>query len=229
MEKMLMRLLQVTALCTMLFLASLAIGFCQSGETNRSMTTDEVIARLESKYGGADIHAKFIQESSLEAMDITDTATGQVWFKHPGMMRWEYKTPDAHAIITDGQMLWIHRPSDNQVIVGDALTYFGNGKGASFLANIGLIKEEFRVEKVAAQKSGHYTLKLIPRQEKLDLSKIFLNIDQKTFIIDSVSTKNAYGDETLIKFQNIEFKTAIEASKFLCEIPSDADVVQLEQ
>lgn len=224
-----MRRLGLTALYVLLFLTVTATGFCQSSESDDSMTKDEVITKLESRYGGADIKAEFVQESALEAMDITDTATGRVWFKHPGMMRWEYEAPDAHAIITDGKTLWIHHPSDNQVIVGDALTYFGNGKGASFLSNIKLIKKEFTVEKVSPRESGHYTLKLIPRKKELDISKIFLNIDRETFIVNSVLTRNAYGDETLIDFKNIEFKDTIKDSKFQFEIPSGADVVQLGQ
>ena len=224
-----MHLLKSSIICGLLLLAIVSIGLCQSSETQTDMTKDKIIDKLESQYGGADVQAEFIQESTLEAMDITDTATGRVWFKHPGMMRWEYETPDAHAIITDGKTLWIYRPADNQVIVGDALTYFGNGKGASFLSNIELIKEEFTVEKVSARKPGHYTLKLVPRQKELDLSEIYLNIDESTFIVNSVSTRNAYGDETLINFHHIEFKENISPAEFQFEIPAGADVVQLEE
>src|SRR6056297_1966798 len=222
-----MRFLACTALCGLFLLA--CPGVCQSAPPSDSLSKEKIIAQLEARYGGADIKAEFVQESTLEAMDITDTATGRAWFKHPGMMRWAYDTPDAHAIITDGETLWIHRPADNQVIVGDALTYFGNGKGASFLSNIQLIKKAFTVEKVPAKQPGHYTLKLIPRKKELDISKIFLNINRKTFIVDKVSTRNAYGDETLIEFNNVEFKDTIKDAKFQFEIPPGADVVQLEQ
>lgn len=224
-----MRFLAHAALCGLFLLACAAPGICQSEASPDSLSKEKIITQLEARYGGADIQAEFVQESTLEAMDITDTATGRVWFKHPGMMRWEYETPDQHAIITDGETLWIHRPSDNQVIVGDALTYFGNGKGASFLSNIKLIKQEFTVEKAAAREPGHLTLKLIPRQKELEISNIFLNIDPETFIVESVSTQNAYGDETRINFKNIRFKDTIGAEKFQFEIPDGADMVQLEQ
>jgi len=229
-----MRFSAYAILCGLFLFACAAPGICESEASPDhlspdSLSREKIIAQLETRYGGADIQAEFVQESTLEAMDITDTATGRVWFKHPGMMRWEYETPDQHAIITDGETLWIHRPSDNQVIVGDALTYFGNGKGASFLSNIKLIKEEFTVEKVAARRSGYLTLKLIPRQKELEISEIFLNIDPETFIVESVTTQNAYGDETRINFKNIRFKDQISAEKFRFEIPEGADVVQFEQ
>ena len=229
-EFIFMRFLAYAALCGLFILACAASGICQSGASSEdSLSKQEIIAKLESRYGGADIQAEFTQESTLAAMDITDTATGRVWFKHPGMMRWEYETPDQHAIVTDGETLWIHRPVDNQVIVGDALTYFGNGKGASFLSNIELVKEEFSVEKAADPKPGYISLKLIPRQKELEISKIFLNIDPETFIVEGVTTKNAYGDDTRINFKNIRFKEEISAEKFQFEIPKGADVVTMEQ
>lgn len=231
------------AVCLLLFLSLAAPALCQPEEAGTARSTDqskaEIIENLEARYRGADIQADFIQESTLAAMDITDTAKGKVWFKHPGMMRWEYETPDAHAIISDGETLWIHRPADNQVIVGDALAYFGDGKGASFLSNIGLIKEVFSVEKVPSPNTGStnsgstdtgdYTLKLVPREKELDLSEIHLTVNKKTFTVESVTTENAYGDENRIKFRNIRFKDSIPEAKFRFEIPEGADVMQMSE
>ena len=224
-----MRFFYHTTACWLLLLAIAGPGLCQAGADASDRTKGQIVEKLESRYHGAAIQAEFVQKSTLVAMDITDTATGKAWFKHPGMMRWEYETPDAHAIISDGDTLWIHRPADNQVIVGNALAYFGNGKGASFLSNIGLVKEAFSVEKTAARQDGHYTLKLTPLEKELDLSEIYLNIDKKTFSIDSVITRNAYGDQTRIEFRNIRFRDSIPDSKFKFEIPGSADVMQMSK
>jgi outer membrane lipoprotein carrier protein len=204
-------------------------GWAGPAAGEEEMGRAELVEKLESRYGGADIKASFYQESTLEAMDITDTATGRVWFKHPGMMRWEYETPDAHAIITDGKRLWIHRPADNQVILGDAASYFGNGKGASFLSDIEELKEMFSIEKVPAGEPGRYRLKLLPRRESLDLARVFLDIEKEGFLVRQVTTVNAYGDTTRITFRDIRFPENIPASKFRFQIPQGADIVQMEQ
>jgi len=228
-----MRYLTCLTICCLLLLMTAEAGLCQSGrqsgKDSSRLDTAEIIGKLESKYNNADIKAAFSQESTLEAMDITDRATGRVWFKHPGMMRWEYETPDEHAIITDGDTLWIHRPADNQVVVGDALAYFGNGKGASFLSNIELIKEEFAVEKLSSQKPGFYTLKLTPREKTLDLKQILLHIEEESSLIRHVVTENAYEDKTRITFENIEFPESIPSEKFQFDIPPGADVMEMAQ
>ena len=228
-----MRYLTCLTVCCLLLLTAAGAGLSQSGrqsgDKSSRLDTAEIIRKLESKYNNAAIKAGFSQESTLEAMDITDRATGRVWFKHPGMMRWEYETPDEHAIITDGETLWIHRPADNQVVVGDALAYFGNGKGASFLSNIELIKEEFAVEQLPSQKPGFYTLKLTPREKTLDLKQILLHIEKESFLIRHVVTQNAYEDKTRITFETIEFPESIPSGKFQFDMPPGADVMEMAQ
>ncbi len=147
---------------------------------------EEILAKLETRYNAADFSAAFSQESTLKALDITDTAAGKVWFKHPGMMRWEYETPENYAIISDGKNLWIYRPEDNQVVIGEAMTYFSNGKGASFLSNFSLVQEAYAVSVAEPARKNQYTLKLVPKQKQMDLSAIFLNIEKKSFDIKSV-------------------------------------------
>lgn len=228
-----MRSFSYLAVCCLLLLTAAEAGLCQSarasGEQSNTLDKAQIIRKLEQKYNNADIKAAFSQESTLEAMNITDKATGRVWFKHPGMMRWEYETPDEHAIITDGKTLWIYRPADNQVVVGDALAYFGNGKGASFLSNIKLVKEEFVVEKPPSQKPGFYTLELTPREKTLDLKQILLHIDKESFLVKHVVTENAYEDKTRITFKNIVLSESIPPGKFQFAIPPGADVMQMAQ
>lgn len=215
--------------CLLFSAAAAAPGYCPAASDTASPGAAAIISRLESRYGGADIAAEFSQESTLKVLDITDTATGKVWFKHPGMMRWEYESPDPHAIITDGETLWVYRPQDQQVVVGDALHYFGNGKGASFLSNISLIKEQFRVEKTTSEKPGFYSLKLIPEKKKLDLKQIVLHVDKEDYLVRRVITENIHGDVTRITFQDIRFPEKLSDSRFAFDIPAGADVIQMQQ
>ena len=87
--------------------ASLKAEPATKSETAALNSLEEILAKLETRYNAADFTASFSQESTLKALDITDTAAGKVWFKHPGMMRWEYEHPEKYAIISDGKNLWI--------------------------------------------------------------------------------------------------------------------------
>jgi outer membrane lipoprotein carrier protein len=161
-------------------------------------------------------------------MEITDTASGRIYIKRPGMMRWEYEKPDQQIIITDGSNLWIYRPEDYQVMVGKAPSFFGEGKGASFLSDIKLIKQNFFILPGKRGRQDHYNIKLLPRKKTLDLIGIDLSISSKTFDIVEVVTTNEYGDETRITLRDFQFQPELKDTLFSFEIPPGVDQVQLE-
>jgi outer membrane lipoprotein carrier protein len=227
-------LLIAAALIVWLLLGMVLVGPPAGAAAEKADSTDqlavgEIMDRLVQRFGAADFSADFSQESTLAALDIRDTATGRVWIKHPGRMRWEYATPEIHAIITDGKTLWIYRPEDRQVIIGDALAYFGDGKGASFLSNIRLIPEAFTVSVAPPAGEGLHTLRLIPHRKQLDLNEIYLNIDKTTFDIVGVLTINAYDDQTRLEFKNINFSNEMDENLFHFQAPAGTDVLKLEE
>jgi outer membrane lipoprotein carrier protein len=197
-----------------------------------NLTVDQILENIENKYTNSKFTADFIQRSTIKAMNITDTATGKVYIKYPGMMRWEYEKPDRQIIITDADKLWIYRPEDNQVMTGKAPTFFRDGKGASFLSDIRLVRKKFDISLEANQPTESdlfYHLKLIPREKTLDISEIRLMVSRKTFSVLQVMTLNFYGDETRIDLVNFAFGVDIDDSLFNFTIPQGVDVIQIDE
>jgi outer membrane lipoprotein carrier protein len=190
---------------------------------------DEVLKGIEQRYAGKGFAANFFQESLLKAMRITDTAEGELTVQHPNKMRWEYTLPEKQSIVTDGHTMWIHRPMDNQVMVGKAPEYFGGGKGAGFLSDISQIRRSFVIEQQPAESPGYYRLKLLPHKPSTELAEIVLSISKTTYQIDQVVTFNAYGDETRIVLNNYRFNIDPDPALFKFTIPDGADVVQMDQ
>lgn len=191
---------------------------------------EEIITGIENRYSGDGFTARFTQQSTIKAMDITDTAEGKLFVKRPGMMRWEYEMPEEQIIITDGELLWIYRPVDNQVMIGEAPNYFGEGKGASFLSDIRKIRNNFDISiDTEKQDPKYHILKLIPHEKKLDLASIYLGVSKADFQVDQVTTYNAYEDETIIRLYDYQFNQNIDDSVFTFEAPEGADVIQIEE
>ena len=196
------------------------------------LTVDHILEQVENKYANSKFSANFIQKSTIKAMDITDMATGKVYIKYPGMMRWEYEKPDRQIIITDADKLWIYRPEDNQVMTGNAPTFFRDGKGASFLSDIRLIRQKFDISLGDGEKTESdmfYYLKLVPHEKTMDISKIRLLISKNTFNVLQVITQNSYGDETRIDLINSAFDVNLDDSLFSFSIPEGTDVLQLDE
>lgn len=190
---------------------------------------DRILSDVEKRYAGEGFTARFHQQSTLRAMDITDTAEGRLMIQHPDKMRWEYETPEKQLVITNGDELWIYRPEDNQVMIGSAPEFFKGGKGASFMSDIRRIRKHFGVSLESVKEGEYYLLKLIPRDEKLDLVSILMRISAVTFEVTEVTTANSYGDETLIRFDGYRFNLVPRDAEFSFAIPDGADVVRIAE
>lgn len=194
-----------------------------------TLSLDEVIDRVESRYAATGFEARFFQVSTITAMDITDTASGRIFVKRPGMMRWEYQKPEPQTIITDGSTLWIYRPEDQQVIIAKAPDFFRNGKGAGFLSDIRLLRNKFYITLANELQNDSYLLKLFPIEQTFDTSVIHLLISTKTFDIVRIVTYNAYDDKTRFELSNIQFHQNLDDALFTFKIPEGTEILYLDE
>jgi outer membrane lipoprotein carrier protein len=204
---------------------------CAATETV-NLSVDQILDRVEKRYTNSKFSADFIQKSTIKAMDITDVETGKVFFKYPGMMRWEYNKPYRKIYISDGEKLWRYIPDDNQVTIAKAPAFFRSGKGASFFYDIQLIRQKFDISLEQVEQGENdmfYYLKLTPKEKTPDISEIRLMVSKQTFNVLQVMTLNFYGDETRIDLINYIFNVNIEDSLFSFKIPEGADVLQWDE
>ncbi|MBW2441603.1 MAG: outer membrane lipoprotein carrier protein LolA [Deltaproteobacteria bacterium] len=193
------------------------------------LTLEQILDRMEKHYAGSSFTANFVQESTVRAMEITDFASGKIFVRHPGKMRWEYEKPEQQVIITDGFTLWIYRPADNQVMTGKAPAFFSDGKGASFLSDITLVRKKFSISMVESKDDFFYELNLKPLEKTLDVTDIRLSVTKKTFTVIRVVTYNSYGDKNHIEFLNHQFNADLKEELFTFEAPEGTDVLQMDE
>ena len=184
---------------------------------------------IEKQYSQAGFSAGFNQVSTLKALDITDTASGKMIVKRPGMMRWEYEKPEKQIIISDGDRLWIYRPEDNQVLTGSAPEFFKEGKGAGFLSDMKILRKKFNITLMKGESDSFYMLKLLPNEKMLDILSIFIKVSKSNFNIVQIITYNSYEDETKIDLFDIKFKDKIDDSSFNFIIPDGVDILQINE
>lgn len=229
-----MKIIHVLILCILSTLALTAMSLAgtvveqkdQAGALKLSV--DQILDEVEKVYTAAGFSADFIQVSTIKAMEITDSAAGKLSVKYPGKMRWVYQTPEEQIIVSDGEHLWIYRPQDNQVLRGQAATFFGDGKGAGFLSDIRKIRDDFSITLEDIRFGESYSLVMVPRQKTWDLVRINLLVSKQDYHITQVYTYNAYEDVTRIEFSNLVFNGAMEPSLFEFKIPANVDILELE-
>jgi len=207
-----------------------SVSFAQKAAAAESdLKLEQILDRMEAQYTDKSFKAEFAQESTIKAMDITDFATGRMYVRYPGMMRWEYDKPEKQVIITDAKKLWIYRPADNQVMVGNAPAFFSDGKGASFLSDIKLVRQKFKISLEQSKDDFFYELKLQPIEKTLDVTDIRLSVTKNTFTVIRIVTYNSYGDENRIELLNHQFNVKLDDKLFSFDIPPGTDVLQIDE
>jgi len=225
---LIMLLKRIIYLCAAIMLLYTQAVFCQSSAP-ANLTLDEIVDRVEARYAAPGFSARFLQTSTLKAMEITDNASGRIFVKRPGMMRWEYQEPEMQTIATDGRRLWIYRPEDNQVMIGKAPHFFGDGKGAGFLADIQQIRRQFYITLENKIIDGNYRLQLFPITKTFDLSFVYLLISTQTFDVVRIVTYNSYGDKTRIDLSDIQLKQTLDDNLFTFQIPAGVEILYFDE
>jgi outer membrane lipoprotein carrier protein len=225
----------IIAFCLPFAFLSLQIGFDphitiaqNTKDIGDQPSLHEIISNVEKRYEVPGFTANFVQASTIKAMEISDFASGKIFVKRPGMMRWVYEKPQKQIIITNGDKLWIYKPEDNQVMLGQAPSFFGDGKGAGFLADIKILRHKFNISFAKQKDDRHFVLKLVPLEDTIELAEIFLSVSKRTYTVEKIVTHNTYGDENRIDLINSRFDVSPDDSLFTFTIPEGVDVLQLE-
>jgi len=211
------------------FLTVFLIGIFATASSGLSLSLEAIINGVEKRYSALGFSARFYQTSTLKAMKITESASGMLVVKKPGMMRWEYEDPERQLVVTDGTNLWIYRPEDNQVMIGKAPSFFGDGKGAGFLSDMERVRQNFAISLDGLTENSQYRLKLLPKKKTFNIATIYLTVSPKTFDVVEVATYNEYEDETRIRLSDIQHREELEEALFHFKVPKDADIVKMDE
>src|SRR5262245_28848226 len=129
-----------------LALLTVVLAVMPAAAQTAAVSLDDAIRSVEGAYGRmTDLKADFTQTAFNKSLNQTIPASGTVYLKKGGKLRWEYAEPTPQQIVSDGKTIWIYTPQLNQVNTGkapDALS----GPAGSFLSGLGKLREHFRSE-----------------------------------------------------------------------------------
>ena len=199
-----------------------AVGRRAPSETTASAT---LVARLQARYDEtAGFRADFVQEVSSATLGQTLTSRGQVFFKKPGRMRWEFTDPQ-QLLIADGSALWLYQPSERQVIKTPFQYAFSSQTPVSFLTGVGRLEEDFSIMPQGESRSVH-RLRLTPKQAAEAVGLLDIEVSKETFDILQALITDPLGNTTRVSFTNIDRETALGDDLFRFELPPGIDLVE---
>lgn len=190
-----------------------------------TITRETIVARLQARYDETEgFRADFVQEVTSATLGQTLSSRGQVFFKKPGRMRWEFTDP-RQLVIADGSALWLYQPSERQVIKTPFQYAFNSQTPISFLTGVGRLEEDFSVLLQGETGSVH-RLRLTPKQTAEAVGLLDIEVGKATFDILQAVVTDPLGNTTRVSFTNIERETALGDDLFRFELPPGTDLVE---
>lgn len=206
------------------WLVFLVIILSLSPNISYGMELDKIINKVQEIYDSTDtMEADFEQENILVNRSDKIEAKGKVFFKKPGMMRWDYEMPVKQRIMSDGKTLWIYQPQFNQVMVSP-VSEREAGIGHDFLSGIGKLREDFLI-RLEGEEDASYILNLEARKKGLNIEKVILRIGKEDFLVNESQVYDPFGNVTKIRFDKIKINPSLPITHFQFEIPKGVKVV----
>jgi outer membrane lipoprotein carrier protein len=187
-----------------------------------------VVAEVQKRYdGAADFRARFTQTLTSAALGRKTNSAGEVMFKKPGRMRWDYEKPDKTSYVTDGGVLWLYEPDDKQAFK-QKLESSQLPAALSFLTGKGKLATEFDITfagKTAYGGAGDHVLSLSPKTPQAQVKTILFIVDPRTFDVRESVITDAQGNVNDLLFADIRVNTKVPESLFHFTPPPGTRVI----
>lgn len=210
---------------TMRLLAAVAAVLVSTAGPAAADSSEALLAEVRAAYEATtDLTARFVQDSYLAAAGMDRRSEGTVVFKKGGKMRWTYEGDDPQVIVSDGDTLWIYQVRDKTVLRQDLASLPPSSRLAlDLLSGFQGVEAAFRVGSC-----GPRCLELTPVEERPDLSRVLLELDEAGPTVREVTTEDALGNRTRVRFQDVRRNTGVADDVFAFTAPEGVQVLDMQ-
>lgn len=176
--------------------------------------------------------ADFRQSQFLRAYSRTENARGRVVFKKPGMMRFDYASPNGQVFVSDGTRLLIYQPpaagESNGQLIERALGQDQLPAAFGFLMGTGRLDHDFTfrlLDPDHREFATGYVLELTPRTPSPHFERLVLYVQvterdgRRAGLVERLLILDAAGNRNRFDFARPRYNRNVPASRFRYEPP----------
>ena len=218
------RLPRTSGLGAALCAALLALG---NGPGAPDPETAALLDATQAHYDAVtDLSARFVQTAHIASLGRDEVAEGRVWFKRPGRMRWEYRTPEPRVITMDDGTLRLYSPEEEQLQIASVSSGAFSPTALDFLLGTGKLREQFVAERLPDGADGSIQLRLQPRRESR-FQFLELRVAPDTQALRSSLLVDLLGNRTEVRFEDLEENQGVPDERFTISVPKGTEVLDL--
>ncbi len=212
----------------------LAVEAAADDPAPAGMSAEDVAERVQRFYQDTDdFQAAFLQTFTDVAAGEAKRSRGRVYFKKPGMMRWDYyRADDAtrrdRVMVSDGNIFWVYEMEFQQVFK-QCLAESNLPAALRFLMGEGNLLEEFDVEFADGSTAEEPRLRLTPKEASSEYRELRFVLDPESFQVTRSILYDPYGNTNEIAFVNTRLNRNLPESGFQFEPPEGARLLNPNQ
>ena len=186
-----------------------------------------LVDRMQAFYEKTeDFKAKFRQEYTYLAFKRTQVSTGQLTFKKPGLMRWEYEKPSPKTFVLAGDKVYALDP-EAMTLTKASIASNQLSASVTFLWGRGKLADEFVIVIKPCRQCTGTLLELTPIAPDPRFQRIWLEVDAKTAQVLKSTVVDPDGSENAVSFSELKTNTGVMADFFKLEPPPGTQVQDL--
>ncbi|MDD5559152.1 outer membrane lipoprotein chaperone LolA [Candidatus Methylomirabilis sp.] len=193
-----------------------------------ALTADELADKVQATYQGfSDLQGIFLQRATNKLSGMTQEASGRLFLKWPGRMRWEYEKPESRLFLIDGKILWSYSPSERQAMKQDMSGALTTGP-IGILFGMSSLRRDFQVRPIVhagTRDSPESLLELTPKGKGLSFKRVILGVDRESFFIQRLTVFDLYGNTTEIELSKQKVNSGLKDELFQFSPPPGTDIV----
>ena len=173
-----------------------------------------------------DCSASFTQSYVNQAFKKTLTSSGTLRFKKPGMLRFDYLTPEPKFFVVKNDKITSYVPAAQQAMVG---SFKADELSASvtFLFGKGNLESEFTVHPPDRRDlTAGTAMLLLPKHEDPRFSKIYFVVDPATSAVKQSVVVDPSGNENRFDFTHIETNRGLTEKNFDETLPKGTQIIK---
>jgi outer membrane lipoprotein carrier protein len=190
---------------------------------------NEIVDGVQKYYAEIqDFKADFSQKYTYKIYQRKKISAGQVYFKKPSKMRWDYITPISRVFVADGKVLWVYEPEEAQVFKRE-LEKAQLPVALKFMKGDGKLTDDFNVTLLPSTENEQFLIELKPKVVNGEYQYLRLTINAKTYEVLVSTLIDAVGNENQISFMRMQNNQNLPDTGFQFTVPEGVRVIEGEE
>lgn len=214
------------------FVFLLTVGFMGSGLWAAETEKDPaVIAQsLQASYDKiTSLQASFHQEIYSRMTSRKKEGSGKVVLVKPGLMRWDYETPDTQVFVCDGKRLSMYFAKENQMLSSSAQQYLESDVMYSFFAGTADVARDFVISAPLESEQDiddvTYQIRLVPKVSHPQIDEIEVWVNRSSYLLHRIKVVDKFGSITDLTFSNIIINQSVPSTIFTFVPPEGTEII----